>query len=96
MNTPIGTFHVSRPAVYGEQNLKVVLHSDYLAAMAAASAYDEEKERALFEGEFPYVSHSGSYDSWVSRWKYTHEAVDSLWFGWLACAKARAKAAGCL
>lgn len=74
----------------------IVLHTDHLAAIAAASAYDEEKERALFEGEFPYVSHSGSYDSWVSRWKYTHGAVDSLWVGWLACAKARAKAAGCL
>lgn len=72
----------------------VVLHADHLATMTAASAYDEEKERALFEGEFPYVSHSGSYDSWVSRWKYTHEAVDSLWFGWLACAKARAKEGG--
>lgn len=80
MNTPIGTFHVSRPAVYGEQNLKVVLHTDHLAAMAAASAYDEAAER---KAAFEACPASGC--DWGSFWQ-----------GWKLCAKARAKAAGCL
>jgi hypothetical protein len=71
----------------------VVLHADHLAAMAAASAFDEDKERALFEAGLkdrgPLTSlHRNTH------WRYIVESVQSEWQGWLACAKARAKAGG--
>lgn len=86
MNTPIGTFHVSRPAVYGEQNLKVVLHTDHIAS----HAYDEAVERKAFEAEV-------QYRQYLERYKdgsYKTEWVETRWQGWLACAKSRAKRAG--
>ncbi len=56
--------------------------------------YDEEKERALFEAAFGALHLSGQYDSWIGRWKFTEYHVDSLWFGWISCAKSRALSAG--
>jgi hypothetical protein len=66
-------------------------YTDHLAAMAAASAYDEEKERALFEGRFGklydlvFCDETGEYES---------DGDQALWYGWKSCAKARAKAGG--
>lgn len=82
----------------------VVLLTDHLAAMAAASAYDEEKERALFEASGllhgSAVFHDGSY-----QYRITDDDGDEYftagvgiaqkaWEGWKSCAKARAKAGG--
>lgn len=81
----------------------VVLHTDHLAAIAAASAYDEEKERGLFEAEYKvgasYVRYDTNTRQYVTDWP-SRETLDLAWRanilleGWLACAKARAKAAG--
>jgi hypothetical protein len=69
-----------------------VLHSDHLAS----HAFDEAKERELFEayivsirpflGAPPLDSHDGVYPQfWLER----------SWKSWSACAKSCAKAAGC-
>lgn len=73
------------PAEWGDY----VLHADHLAS----HAYDEEKERALFEAAFRTSDLAGAAD--YGRWRYTDKLVDYLWYGWLACARSRAKAAGC-
>lgn len=61
-----------------------VLHADHLAS----HAFDEEKERALFEAE-----HSAFRLARNGFGVYEVDFVSGLWFGWSACAKARAKAA---
>jgi hypothetical protein len=86
MTTPIGTFHVTRPAWYGEQQLKVVLHADHLAS----HEFDEDKERELFEAEFKRhkLDRQDDYGFYVELY------VETLWQGWLRCAKSRAKRFG--
>ena len=62
-----------------------------LAAMAAASVYDEEKERALCAVEF------ARYGAHIEKHGFkppTYRQEIDFTTGWLACAKARAKAAG--
>lgn len=79
---------VSRGVTVAESSAgPFVLHEDHLAS----HAFDEAVERALFEAAFYVVDLAGSRDSWSGRWKYDYGHVDDLWFGWLACAKARAK-----
>ena len=63
----------------------VVLHADHLAS----HAYDEAKERALFEAE-----NSAFRLSRKGLGAYEVDFVEGMWFGWIACAKSRAKAAG--
>lgn len=72
----------------------VVLHSDHLAAMAAASAFDEAKERGLFEAAMREI-HKGdlrNLESWHVGGYYVHH-IQEMWEIWKACAKARAKTA---
>jgi hypothetical protein len=54
---------------------------------AEASAYDEEKERALFEVDKPHRNYARSNIGY-----YMLASTEDEWQGWLACAKARAKA----
>jgi hypothetical protein len=56
------------------------------------SAFDEAKERALFE-----VSFGKLYDLELNpvTEEYENQGDEALWCGWKACAKSRAKAAGC-
>jgi hypothetical protein len=68
-----------------------VTYADHLAS----HAFDEAKERELFEGDFNTLELHGGLNSWTGRWEYDHPHVNSLWRGWLRCAKSRAKAAGC-
>jgi hypothetical protein len=89
MNTPIGTFHVSRPAVYGEQNLKVVLHTDHLAS----HAYDEAVERAAFEAVMLEEGFRATLEPDLDG-VYMSKTVHAMWCGWIRCAKSRAKRAG--
>lgn len=70
----------------------------------ASHAYDEEKERALFEAEYKVGPSAVRYDintrQYVTDWP-SRETLDLAWRanilleGWLQCAKSRAKAAGC-
>jgi hypothetical protein len=63
-----------------------VLHADHLSS----HAYDEAKERALFEATF-------SYSPLIGRKKdgdYRYPSVQCEWEGWIKCAKSRAKAPG--
>lgn len=77
---------------YGEGcEVEMVTLRDHLAS----HAYDEANELGLFKAAFGALHLSGEHDSWIGRWKFTEYHVDSLWFGWISCAKARAKAAGC-
>ena len=69
----------------------VVRYTDHLAS----HAYDEAKERALFEADCPgfktYV-----IDSKASRATgHRVEQKSRMFVAWLDCAKSRAKAAGC-
>ena len=70
----------------------VVLHADHLAAMAAASAYDEEKERALFEAAMTAEGFDVHLEPDFAG-VYIGPVVHTMWQGWKRCAKARAKAA---
>jgi hypothetical protein len=63
-----------------------VLHADHLAS----HAYDEAKERAAFEAQLQ-PSHCIKF----ADGSYQYAYFSTLWHGWLACAKSRAKAAGC-
>lgn len=62
-----------------------VLHTDHLAS----HAFDEAVERAAFEAE-----HSAFRLVRDSCGIYEIGFVEGAWFGWLACAKSRAKRAG--
>jgi len=97
MSTPIKRYHVDDPMDNDYELIEssggdIVLHTDHLAS----HAYDEAKERALFEAEFNTLELQGGLNSWTGRWEYDHPHVNSLWQGWLRCAKSRAKAAGWL
>jgi phage replication-related protein YjqB (UPF0714/DUF867 family) len=84
MTTPIGTFHVTRPAWYGEQQLKVVLHADHLAS----HEFDEAKERELCAiglQEHNDNLNTHGYKALTKRQEWAFIA------GWLRCAKSRAK-----
>ena len=70
----------------------VVLHTDHLAAIAAASAYDEEKERALFEAAMTAEGFDVHLEPDFAG-VYIGPVVHTMWQGWKRCAKARAKAA---
>jgi hypothetical protein len=92
MTTPIKRYLPTCDCM-GQSSLgDYVLHADHLAS----HAYDEAKERALFEayvvsirpflGAPPLDSHDGVYPQfWLER----------SWKSWSACAKSRAKSAGC-
>jgi hypothetical protein len=76
-----------------------VLHADHLAS----HAYDEEKERALFEAELVAAGVACTRRTFGDEAEdqglmdgdyYGMEARDG-WRYWKACAKSRAKAAGC-
>jgi hypothetical protein len=67
----------------------IVDYTDHLAAMAAASAYDEDKERALFEA---VEISEGSDIAKDQDGDYMNQVVGQCWGSWKACAKARAKA----
>jgi hypothetical protein len=77
------------------QTFVVVNYADHLAS----HAYDEEKERALFESA--YAESEGitgkAYLFWFERdgETYSSSAVKYAWLGWQLCAKSRSKAAGC-
>lgn len=76
-----------------------VLHADHLAS----HAYDEAKERALFEAvtrkEWPGAPLEYKRDALPKddpRYgEYCDPVLEGAWSGWSACAKSRAKAAGC-
>jgi hypothetical protein len=72
----------------------VFLHTDHIAAMAAASAYDEEKERALFEADTLERFYTATFGRFPMSGGYNAGWVQERWDGWQACAKARAKAGG--
>ena len=75
--------------VYADEEYgHIVDYTDHLAAMAAASAYDEEKERVLFEAEIQNRQFLGRQKDG----RYEIEWVEAIWHGWKLCAKARAKA----
>jgi hypothetical protein len=61
----------------------VVLHADHLAAMAEAIAFDHAKETRLARSAWAFVCPSSNDDTFAR-----------FLFGWLACAKARAKVGG--
>jgi hypothetical protein len=95
MSAEIKTFDVLMQLTDSKANTATcVLHTDHLAAMAAASAYDEEKERGLFEAEMQSAGFSAHELSRNSIGGYRF--LSGRYAGWLDCAKARAKAAGCL
>jgi hypothetical protein len=76
--------------------------TDHLASMAAASAYDEEKERRLFEVEMVFagvdctrrVFGEEAEDQGLIDGDYYGLEARTGWHYWKACAKARAKAGG--
>jgi hypothetical protein len=61
----------------------------------ASHAYDEEKERALFEAYM--LTDCDPYHLRIcpQTGYYENAFIISKWDGWKACAKSRAKAAGC-
>jgi hypothetical protein len=67
----------------------IVMHADHLAALAAANAYDEEKERGLFE-------QCMVGDGWELKLQrgndgiYLRAGTLAVWIGWRSCAIARA------
>jgi hypothetical protein len=75
----------------GETVESLITMTDHLAAMAAASAYDEDKERALFEA---VEISEGSDIAKDQDGDYMNQVVGQCWGSWKACAKARAKAGG--
>lgn len=68
------------------ENAKVVALADHLAS----HSYNEKKERKLFEADNPNRYHTRSTIGY-----YMYSATENEWQGWMACAKARAKVAGC-
>ena len=78
-----------------------VLHTDHLAI----NAFDEAVDRAAFEIEYAVDPSVIWYDTntqqYVADWP-RRETLDLAWRanilleGWLACAKSRAKRAGCV
>jgi hypothetical protein len=93
MSEPIATFTITLPSYFTERTRKAVLYADHLAS----HAYDEAKERALFEA---YVSSlqpmvPDKYFVHFVCGEYAREDVQEPWLVWVACAKSRAKAAGC-
>jgi hypothetical protein len=76
-----------------------VFYTDHLAALAAASGYDEEKERGFFEVKYKVGPSSVRYDTntrqYVTDWP-SRETLNLAWRanilleGWLACARTRA------
>jgi hypothetical protein len=89
MSAQIKTFDCYEAAGYEDVEALYVLHADHLAAMAAASAYDEVKERALFEA---VEISEGSDIAKDQDGDYMNQVVGQCWGSWKACAKARAKA----
>jgi hypothetical protein len=59
-----------------------VLHADHLAS----HAYDEEKERVLFEAHQDSI---GASKHRAKAGNYFEQSAQAAWLGWLACAKHR-------
>jgi hypothetical protein len=79
INGAFGSSSIAEPTDF-------VLHADHLAS----HAYDEVKERALFEaGINPHSRRRNEVGDYVLP------SIQDSFSGWLACAKSRAKAAGC-
>jgi hypothetical protein len=70
------------------------LYAAPVAELKASHAFDEAKERELFESDFNALELQGVLNSWTGRWEYDHPHINSLWQGWLRCAKSRAKRFG--
>jgi hypothetical protein len=67
----------------------------FIAAIQSLHAYDEEKERVLFEAAMREI-HKGdlrNLESWHVDGYYVHH-IQEMWDLWKSCAKARAKAGG--
>lgn len=85
---------VSRGVTVAESSVgPFVLHDDHLAAMAAASAYDEEKERTAFEAAMTAEGFDVHLEPDFAG-VYIGPVVHTMWQGWKRCAKARAKEGG--
>jgi hypothetical protein len=93
MSAPIKTFDCYETTGHEDVEALYVLHADHLAS----HAFDEAKDRVAFElyvvgirpflGVPPLRTDGGVYPQfWLER----------SWQSWLACAKSRAKAAGCI
>jgi hypothetical protein len=105
MSAPIKQFDRFDTEDYSDQYALYVLHADHLAS----HAYDEEKERALFEAAYVKEIYSGGLKPppifervgnlqfhGQAKGDYERSDVQICWLMWKACAKSRAKAAGCL
>ena len=92
MSAPIKTFDVLMQLTEAmATTVKCVLHTDHLAS----HAFDEEKERALFEADMVAEGYDVRKEPDLAG-VYVGPVVHTMWQGWKRCARSRAKAAGCL
>jgi len=105
MSATITRYHARRynedggPSLVPSPKGECVLHADHLAS----HAYDDEKERALFEASTrkkwpgaPLEYRRDALPKDDPRYgEYCDPVLEGAWIGWSDCAKSRAKAARC-
>jgi hypothetical protein len=96
MSAPIKRYEIAQSYHSAQQSMEVVAYGDYVlhADHLASHAFDEAKERELFEADMGSRGYDVSREPGL-REVYAVPQVQVLWLGWARCAKSRAKAAGC-
>jgi len=103
MSATINRYEIAQSYHSAQQSMEVVAYGDYVlhADHLASHAYDEGKERASFEASEPMPPSCDGFNGVYyfqecpRSGREKRHPYNEKWRIWKACAKSRAKAAGC-